>query len=348
LIEWWLVKSWAVEMAPPALNQRLRFLIQVAVAIVSLLAANQIAHPFGIPRAAGLLCLASLAALVVCVRLGWRQALLGLAGLALLSMPAALSQSDPWMATGVIALSAFALGISARWQLQQVYWLMVVSLCLLMTNSPFTGAPSVVDVIRLAAAVLLAGGLTILLQTRLVPCDPSLTATDRFAIAHSWRRSVAYGLLLASTTLVSTPLAVQHHWHITGLWLILTPFLVLRPFVRDAWKVALHRSLGTIAGVLLVMVLALFIPKSLPLQVPGIVLGVMTAMIAIRRGHPAIVLMALTVTIVLFNSNHVDLMRMADRRLEAVGLGVVLALGVMAIAHPIEQRFSRSLLHERS
>jgi hypothetical protein len=42
--------------------------------------------------------------------------------------------------------------------------------------------------------------------------------------------------------LITTPIALQHHWHINGLWLILTPFLVLRPFVRDAWRVALHRS----------------------------------------------------------------------------------------------------------
>jgi len=312
----------------------------VAVAIVSLLAADQIAHQLGIPRAAGLICLVSLAALVVCVRLGWRQALLGVAALALLSIPAALTQGDPLRATGVIALTAFALGVSARWQLQQVYWLLVVSLCLLITNSPFTGAPPVADLIRLAGAVLLSGGFTILLQTRLVPLDPGRAATSLFAVAHSWRRSVAYGLLLASTTLVSAPLAVQHHLQITGLWLILTPFLVLRPFVRDAWTVALHRSLGTIAGVLLVMLLALLLPKSLPLQVPAVLVGVITAMIATRRGHPALVLMALTVTIVLFDSNHVDLMQMADRRLEAVGLGVVLSLGVMAIAHPIEQRFA--------
>jgi hypothetical protein len=50
-------------------------------------------------------------------------------------------------------------------------------------------------------------------------------------------------------------------------------------------------------------------------------------------------LMPLTVTIVLLNSNHADLMLMADRRLQACGLGIGLALGVMAIAHPIEQRF---------
>ena len=103
--------------------------------------------------------------------------------------------------------------------------------------------------------------------------------------------------------------------------MILTPFLVLRPFVRDAWKVALHRSLGTLAGVLLVMVLAVLLPKGLPLQLPAIAAGVITAMIAIRRGHPAVMLMALTVTIVLLNSNHADLMLMADRRLQACGIG---------------------------
>lgn len=89
------------------------------------------------------------------------------------------------------------------------------------------------------------------------------------------------------------------------------------------------------------MVLAVVLPKALPLQLQAIVVGVITAMIAIRRGHPVLVLMALTVTIVLFNSNHVDLLRMADQRLEAVGLGVALALGVMAIAYLIEQRFIR-------
>jgi len=63
----------------------------VAVVIVSLLLTDQIARYLGLPRAAGLLCLASLAALVVCVRLGWRQALMGVVGLVLLSIPAALS-----------------------------------------------------------------------------------------------------------------------------------------------------------------------------------------------------------------------------------------------------------------
>ena len=314
-------------------------MIQVATAVVSLLLAAEIARFVGLDKAVGVLCLASLAALVICVRLGWRQALLAVVALTLLTIPAVLSQSDPPAATLLMALTAFALGVSARWQWQQVYWLMVVSVCLLITNSPLPEAPSATDLIRLAGAVLASGGLTVLLQSSLIPREQGSAAITLFSVAHSWRRSTAYGLLLASTTLVSTPIALQHHWGITGLWLILTPFLVLRPFVRDAWKVALHRSLGTLAGVLLVMVLAVLLPKGLPLQLPAIAAGVITAMIAIRRGHPAVMLMALTVTIVLLNSNHADLMLMADRRLQACGIGVVLALSVMAIAHPIEQRF---------
>ena len=314
-------------------------MIQVATAVVSLLLAAEIARFVGLDKAVGVLCLASLAGLVICVRLGWRQALLAVVALTLLTIPAVLSQSDPPAATLLMALTAFALGVSARWQWQQVYWLMVVSVCLLITNSPLPEAPSATDLIRLAGAVLVSSGLTVLLQSSLIPREQGSAAITLFSVAHSWRRSTAYGLLLASTTLVSTPIALQHHWGITGLWLILTPFLVLRPFVRDAWKVALHRSLGTLAGVLLVMVLAVLLPKGLPLQLPAIAAGVITAMIAIRRGHPAVMLMALTVTIVLLNSDHADLMLMADRRLQACGIGVVLALSVMAIAHPIEQHF---------
>lgn len=89
--------------------------------------------------------------------------------------------------------------------------------------------------------------------------------------------SILTTLLLTATTLITTPIALQHHWHIHGLWLILTPFLVLRPFVRDAWRVALHRSLGTLAGVALVILVAPALPHTLPLQVPAIALAAVTA-----------------------------------------------------------------------
>lgn len=334
--------EWLGCLGASRMSQRHRIWLQVLVAVVALLLADQTARWFALTRAAGLLCLTSLGALVICARLGWRQALLGVVGLALLTIPAALSQRDPFMATVVLMLTAFVLGVSARWQLQQVYWLLIVSLCLLITNSPLPVAPQALDLARLAGGVLVGGGLAILLQSWLLPREPATLAPSLFPVAHSWRRSVAYGGLLASTTLVSTPIAMQNHWHLTGLWLILTPFLVLRPFVRDAWRVALHRCLGTLAGVLLVMLLAVVWPQDLPLPLLAIVLGVTTVLIAIRRAHPALLVMALTATVVLFNSNSTDLTGMADRRLLASALGIGIALAVMAVAHPIERHW---LLH---
>ncbi len=321
------------------MGPRFRVFGQVVAAGSALALADQVARHLDLVRASGLLCLASLATVVICARLGWRQALLGVVGLALLTIPAALSQGDPLLAVVVMMFTAFGLGLSARWQLQQVYWLMVVSLVLLITNSPFSSLPNALDLVRLGVAVLISGTLAILLQIGLVPRDRAEVAPALFPVAHSWRRSAAYGALLATTTLVSTAIALHQHWRVSGLWLILVPFLVLRPFVRDAWKVALHRSLGTVAGVVLVVALAAALPPGLPLQVPAILLGAVTALIAIRHGHPALMITALTATIVLFNSNSSDLILMDDKRLEANVLGVAIALASMAIAHPIERWF---------
>lgn len=327
-----------VDAAAAGRPPRRRTLLQVLAAVLALLLADQIGRHLGLGRAVAVLCLSSLGTLVICARLGWRQALLGVASLAVLAVPAALSSNDPLAATLLMTGTAFGLGLSARWQLQQVYWLMVVSLCLLITNNPLPLPATATELSRLVIALLGCGGVTVLLQSRLVPRAADSAGAGLFPVAHSWRRSAAYGLLLATTTLITTPIAMREHWHISGVWLILTPFLVLRPFVRESWRVAVHRSLGSLAGVLMVVALAVALPRQLPLLVPAILLGVTTALVAIRRGHPALVVMALTATVVLFNSNHADLLQMADERIQANALGIAIALTMMAIAHPIERQ----------
>lgn len=80
----------------------------MVVAVASLVLADQTALHLGIAPAAGLLRLVNLATLVICARQGWRQVLL---------------------ATVLMALTAFGLGLIARWQLQQLYDLMIISFC---------------------------------------------------------------------------------------------------------------------------------------------------------------------------------------------------------------------------
>lgn len=321
---------------------RAQLVVQCLVVVIALVVAQQIARMLQLDHAGGVLSVASLATVVVCARLGWRQALLGVGGLAVLSVPAVFSRNDPLLATLVLMAAGLGLGISARWQLKPVYWLLVVSLCMLITNSPLTPGPSPGQAILMAVALMTSGAVATLLETRLLSLVGRTADTYSFAVAHSWRRSWAHGLMLAAATLVTTPIALANHWHTSGLWLILTPFLVLQPFVRESWKVALHRSLGTLAGVLLVIILAVGLPQTVPLQLPAFAAAVLTVVIAIRRGHRALMLTALTATIVLFNSNSGDLLLRADQRVLASALGIAIALLMMALAHLIERRFSGS------
>jgi len=321
------------------MKPRARLLAHALAVVISLALAELIAHVLQLGRIGGVLCLASLASLVVCARLGWHQARFGVVGLAVLSIPAVYSQNDPLLATTVLTGTALGLGLSVRWQIKPAYWLMVVSLCMLITNSPLPAAPAVWDVVKLAMALLACGSLAIVLQTQALTLVGSPPTPTPFAVVNSWRRSIAHAVMLATASLVTTPIALQQHWHIAGLWLVLTPFLVLQPFVRDSWSVALHRSLGTFAGVVLVILLAHTWPPSLPLELPAIVAGVITVVIAVRHGHRALMITALTATIVLFNSSNRDLLLMADQRVQASALGIVIALGLMALAHPIERRF---------
>ena len=321
---------------------RAQLVVQGLVVVIALVVAQQIARMLQLDHAGGVLSVASLATVVVCARLGWRQALLGVGGLAVLSVPAVFSLNDPLLATLVLMAAGLGLGISARWQLKPVYWLLVVSLCMLITNSPLTPGPSPGQAILIAVALMTSGAVATLLETRLLSLVGRTADTYSFAVAHSWRRSWAHGLMLAAATLVTTPIALANHWHTSGLWLILTPFLVLQPFVRESWKVALHRSLGTLAGVLLVIILAVGLPQTVPLLLPAFAAAVLTVVIAIRRGHRALMLTALTATIVLFNSNSGDLLLRADQRVLASALGIAIALLMMALAHLIERRFNGS------
>jgi uncharacterized membrane protein YgaE (UPF0421/DUF939 family) len=75
------------------------------------------------------------------------------------------------------------------------------------------------------------------------------------------------------------------------------------------------------------------------LELPAIAAGVITVLIAVRHGHRALMITALTATIVLFNSSNRDLLLMADQRVQASALGIAIALGLMALAHPFERRF---------
>ena len=164
---------------------RAQLVVQGLVVVIALVVAQQIARMLQLAHAGGVLSVASLATVVVCARLGWRQALLGVGGLAVLSVPAVFSRNDPLLATLVLMAAGLGLGISARWQLKPVYWLLVVSLCMLITNSPLTPGPSPGQTIRMAVALMASGAVATLLETRLLSLAGRTADAYSFTVAHS-------------------------------------------------------------------------------------------------------------------------------------------------------------------
>ena len=176
--------------------------------LLSLGLAEVFARRLHLDRAVGVLCLASLSSLLVSARLGGRSAQLGVASLAVLSVPAVFSQRDPLLATIVLTATALGLGLSARWQLKPVYWLLVVILCILITSSPLPPNPTPMEVARLAIGLLGSGSGAVLLQSKLVFRFAGAPLPVPFAVVHSWRRSGAHALMLASAAVVSTAIAM--------------------------------------------------------------------------------------------------------------------------------------------
>ena len=80
----------------------------------------------------------------------------------------------------------------------------MVSLCILITNSPLGLDPAPSGVVRLAMALLASGALATLLKARVR--TQLGVAPASFSVAHSWRRSGAHAVMLATSTLLTSSL----------------------------------------------------------------------------------------------------------------------------------------------
>lgn len=150
-------------------------------------------------------------------------------------------------------------------------------------------------------------------------------------MSHTWKRSLAYGVVLAGTTGITTAIALQYHWALMGGWLMLAPLMVMRPHARDSWSRALHRALGTLLGVGVVHLLALIAPGAIDSPALAIAFSTAAVVAMVRGWHHALFVVFLTGAVVLFNSSGHGVLAMAQERLEATLLGIGIALVMMGL-----------------
>lgn len=185
----------------------------------------------------------------------------------------------PHQALGLALPTAMTGAVAVALRGQPLAAACFVALCCLLVAPANTladglmaGVPSVAAVLvsvpgdfradAVALWMVLGGAVMVLLGTRIGAPERPLTGV---ATVRAWRHAAVMALAVGLTVFAVEVLAWPH-----GYWLALTLTVVLRPFDDQTLKRSWQRVVGTVAGVLLAVVMAAL----LPLWAVGVAVGV--------------------------------------------------------------------------
>lgn len=163
----------------------------------------------------------------------------------------------------------------------------------------------------------------------------------------SVQRSAAYAGMLAVLSGVGVWFVVSRNIGHTGAWFLMTLFLVIQPYLQDAWQKSRQRALGTVLGFGVALVIGLV----LHVQWALFTLGMLSMMIAIWVMIKHIpywkYTIFITVGVVLTQGAGTSVIRLGELRVLATVLGVVVSLAAVALLQPIYRRLAESAGLER-
>jgi uncharacterized membrane protein YiaA len=169
---------------------------------------------------------------------------------------------------------------------------------------------------RTAIWMLFGGALAVAVASRL----PRTTPTPGVEQRRAWRHAAVMALSVGAVVYLVGLWDVPH-----GYWVALTLTVVLRPFEDQTMKRSAQRVLGTIAGALLALVAALFLPlwALLVLLVAGTVLS---SAYALNRDYTRQVLFMTPAVVLLGSAGHP--FQIASERALATLAGALLAAAI--------------------
>lgn len=154
-------------------------------------------------------------------------------------------------------------------------------------------------------------------------------------------RARGYALILSLTTVITTAIAVVWQWGHAGGWLIMTPLIVLQPYLHDALAKSIRRALGTTVGFAIAFSLAIFVPERWAIYAIALGFAIAAIVAMERRWDYSIYAVFLTVTIVLWEGSSTSITHTDLARLVATLAGIGLALCIMVAALPFYRRANR-------
>jgi len=313
-----------------------------AVARLIVLALVVVAAPIIVSLAIGqgargaLVSLAGICAAMATVGIGVRAGLIVALFMGFGSALVALASSSWPIAALAMAVVAFGFGLTAKRGWQTALAWIPSSLGFVAADAANLGSDLGTISVQLGVAFTIWGLVTVGIL-RLLPVD--LPLPNAPAVSDS--RALAYAALLAVTALITTSVAIAGDLGHPGGWLIMTPFIVLQPYVQEGWDRSLRRAGGTLLGFTMAYLGASVIAQSWLLYVVGTV-SYAIAMYALLRQWDYVVYAAfLTLAIVILEGVGASVEVTAEYRLEATAGGVVLSLVAMALALPLYRRAAR-------
>jgi hypothetical protein len=313
-------------------------ILALLVSVVAFVMPFLVLSSLGYTNIAPVVSLVSFGILITAILLGLRIAIGASVVTGVVATLTSIASSTTLIAIIAMVLIAIGFGITARYGWNRALATLPVALSFLVAESPAEGSwpASLVMGVAMVLSGIVVSLLVVLI--RHISKKPALPAPAEL----SWTRTWAFVLLLAAATVVTSSIAILNDWGHTGGWLIMTPFIVMQPYVQDGWRKSLDRGAGTLAGFLVAMAVGTYIANTTVLYLISFAFMVGAVYTMVSHRSYALYAFFLTPTIVIIEGIGRSVTQTAENRLVATALGVAIALAAMAIAAPLYRSSARA------
>lgn len=321
------------------MSPRLRStLLLAAVGTGALAIPSLVLGAMGAAQVGALAGLGALGAVLTAIALGLRAALITSVVLGVLCSLGVAASPNVVAATVFMTLVAAAFGWTARIGANRAIVLVPITLAFVVNEPPQASGSTIHPTLLLGVATIAAACLASVATAGALGRTTPAGHVD--VVSRS--RADAFAALLAITTVVTTAIAVGGDWGHAGGWMVMTPFIVIQPYVQEGWRKALRRAGGTIGGFLIAMALATTLHDTAWLLFAGVVFAGLTITAYARHLDYGIYSLLLTPAVVILEGIGGDVQVTAVDRLDATLIGAGLSLLAMAIALPFYRREARA------
>ena len=230
-----------------------------------------------------------------------------------------------WSAAVVMSLVALAFGLTARRGWQSGFVSLAIALSFIASDGSKAVQPLALAAMVLGLGVIVWGsvivGFTHLLFRK--PVFPTK--------AEAPRTVAGYVAMLVVVTFITQALAIGMDLGHVGGWLVMTPFLVILPDIKDGFTKSLRRAAGTIGGFFIVIALSFLTTSHVILSLVGALAFTAALYAKLRQWNYFFFALFLTPGIVVLEGLSSSLATVAEYRLEATLLAIACSLVAMGI-----------------